>query len=47
MAFRKEILISEGIILISAYFILNDIILRKRLRKFSGLTVVRDYTARL
>jgi len=47
MAFRKEVLIGEGITLISAHFTLNDGILRKRPRKFSGLTVVGDHTARL
>ena len=46
MAFRKEVLISEGITLVSDYFILIDGILRKRPRKSSGLIVVRDYIAR-
>jgi len=46
-AFYKEILISEGVILLSNHFALNDGILQKRQHKSSRVVVARDYTTPL
>ncbi len=44
LAFRKEVLIGEGITLVSDHSTLNDGILRKRPRKSSEVIVVGDYS---
>lgn len=44
LGFRKEVLIGEGITLVSDRFTLNDGILRKRPRKSSEVIVVEDYS---
>jgi len=46
-AFCKEILIGEGVTLLSDHFALNDGILQKRQHKSSGVVVAGDHTTPL